>query len=99
MHVTHRVEQLRHLLLPGLDNSRVRVARRCDAESPGQVETPVAVCIPHVDALGSLPHDGPRAVPFNERHVARLELSKQSQNSFASTHESWIYDLWLMIEA
>ena len=76
MHIAHRVQERRHLPLAGADDARVRVPRRRDAERGRQVKILAALGVPDVNALRTLPDDGPVARRIEERDVARFVGAK-----------------------
>ena len=82
MHIAHRMKQLRHLLLAGMDHARIRMTGRRDAERSGEVEILFSFRVPNMNTTSTLPNDGPRTVGFHERDVARLVGAKQRQCLF-----------------
>ena len=94
MHVAHRVQQFRHLFLPGFDDVWIRVAGGGDAERGGQIQILFPVGIPDVNALRAFPDNRPRAVRFDESDISRFEITKQLQIfRCPSQIQIWIYDL------
>ena len=77
MHVAHRVQEFRHLFLPGFDNVGIGVTGGGNAKRGGQVQIFFPFRIPDVNALRTLPDNRPRAVPFGEQHVTRFVIAQQ----------------------
>ena len=77
MHITHRVQELRHLLLPGFDDIGIRMASGGHAKGSGQIQIPFPRRIPDVNAAGAFPHDGPRAVWFDKKNIARFVVAQE----------------------
>ena len=93
MHISHRVEQLRHLLLARANNLGIRMAGCCHAKRGGQIKILFPLGIPDMHALGTVPHDGPCAVRVNIGDVARLEVTELLQDGCCACHKFMIYDL------
>ena len=75
MHIAHGMQKPGHLLLTGLDDTRVCVTGGGDAKRGGQIEIFFPVGIPNMNVLGAVPNDGPRTVRLNEHNVARLVIA------------------------
>ena len=76
MHVAHRVEQSRHLLLSGFDDVRIRMTGGGNAKCPGQIQILFPIGVPNVNVLGAFPDNRPRAIGFNMNNISRLEIPK-----------------------
>ena len=59
MHVAHRVQEFRHLLLAGLDDSWIGMAGGGDAKRGGQIQIFFAVGVPDMNAFGAFPDNRP----------------------------------------
>ena len=86
MHIAHRVEQRRHLLLARANNRSICVARCRNTERCREIEILFSFRVPDVNAFGAFPHDRPRAVRFGEQHVARFVVAEQGER-LAGVHE------------
>src|SRR5262249_47990459 len=80
MDIAHGMSQFSHLALAGLHDARIRVPRGRNAKRGRQVEISISSCIPDLRATRPLPDDRPRAIRFDECHVARFVALEQVED-------------------